>query len=81
MRPLGGSENGAVDFVSDACKRGVAFEDAAGIDIHVALHTPVGLGIGADLDRRRDRRPENRAAAGRVEQKMRPRRGKLRELG
>ena len=41
-----------------------AIEDAAGVDVHVLAHPPPGLGIGADLDHRRDRRANDRAAAG-----------------
>ena len=52
------------DFPADFVECGTAFENAAGIDVHVVGHAFVGMRIGADLDDRRDGRTDHRSAAG-----------------
>ena len=59
------------DLGADLVERAAALEDAAGVDVHVVGQPPVGLGVGADLDHRRDRRADDRAAAGREQDDMR----------
>ena len=62
--PCAETEDQVADLAADLVERGRAFEDAAGVDVHVVGHAPVGLGIGADLDDRRDGRADHRAAPG-----------------
>src|SRR5690606_38350973 len=58
------------DLAADLFERGAAFEDAAGVHIHVVLHASIGVGIRADLDHGRNRGANDRAAPGREQDQV-----------
>ena len=57
------------------------FQNTAGIDVHVVGHAPIGIGVGADFDDRRDRRADDRAPARREQHHMRPAGHEFDDLG
>ena len=61
---LAEADHHVADLAANLVERGLAFHDPSRIHVHVVGHAPIRLGIGADLDHRRDRRADHRSAPG-----------------
>ena len=57
--------------LADLLHAGFAFDDGAGVDVHVVRHAPVSVRIGAHLDDRRNGRTHHGAAPGGEQYQMR----------
>ena len=58
-----------------------ALQNTPGINIHIFREALIGIGVGANLDHRRQRRAHYRAAPGRKQDYMRPTGDHFRDLG